>query len=271
MAAPLIEASIEKIHNLIVEGVLQPGSRLLPEHELAIMLGSSRNTTREAVRALVMAGVLDVRRGDGTYVTSLKPELLLQGISFVADLLQDDGVLELLEIRRLLEPAATAMAAQRATPVQLRSIRYVMEEMRDSAGDVEALVAHDVRFHELVNRSSGNQTIASVLIGLSGRTFRARVWRAVIEEGVAATTVSQHEQIISAIDARDPALAEASALLHVVTTEAWFRKLVQRRAPITPHLPTPKQRAARETRQDRPVAVNGCEHGVNAADTTTVP
>ena len=61
------------------------------------------------------ARVLDVRRGDGTYVTSLRPELLLAGIGAAADLLQDGFTLELVEVRRILEPAATAMAATRIT------------------------------------------------------------------------------------------------------------------------------------------------------------
>ena len=66
------------------------------------------------------ARVLDVRRGDGTYVTSLRPELLLAGIGAAADLLQDGFTLELVQVRRILEPAATAMAA---TPDHRRHAR----------------------------------------------------------------------------------------------------------------------------------------------------
>ena len=105
MAAPLIDQAIEHIRDLIVRGVLEPGSRLPPEPELAAILGCSRSTTREAVRSLVMTRVLDVRRGDGTYVTSLRPELLLEAIGFAVDLMRDESLLELWEIRMLLEPA----------------------------------------------------------------------------------------------------------------------------------------------------------------------
>ena len=79
MAAPLTEAAIEQVRHLITSGQLVPGQRLPPEAELAESLGTSRSTVREAVRALVTARVLDVRRGDGTFVTSLRPELLLAG------------------------------------------------------------------------------------------------------------------------------------------------------------------------------------------------
>lgn len=95
MAAPVTEAAIAKIRELIIAGELRPESRLPPEAELADRLGVSRGSAREAVRALVTARVLDVRRGDGTYVTSLRPQLLLEGIGFAVDMMRDDSALEL--------------------------------------------------------------------------------------------------------------------------------------------------------------------------------
>ena len=111
MPASLTEAAIEQVRELIASGSLSPGERLPPEAELAESLGTGRNTMREAVRALVSARVLEIRRGDGTFVTSLRPELLLAGIGAAADLLHDDFTLELVQVRRILEPAATRFAA----------------------------------------------------------------------------------------------------------------------------------------------------------------
>ncbi|MDF2581206.1 MAG: FadR family transcriptional regulator, partial [Microbacterium sp.] len=76
------DEAIEKIKDMIVRGELAPGSRLPPEKDLAERLGLSRSSMREAVKALEVIRVLDVRRGDGTYVTSLEPKLLLEAISF---------------------------------------------------------------------------------------------------------------------------------------------------------------------------------------------
>jgi GntR family transcriptional repressor for pyruvate dehydrogenase complex len=73
VSAPRTEAVIQEMRAMIASGRLNPGSRLPAEAELSTMVGASRNTVREAVRALVTARVLDVRRGDGTYVTSLRP------------------------------------------------------------------------------------------------------------------------------------------------------------------------------------------------------
>src|SRR5690625_6072066 len=98
---------------MIVSGELGPGQRLPPEKELSERLGLSRNSLREAVKSLAVIGVLDVRRGDGTYVTSLRPELLLEAMSFVVDLHQDASVLEIFAVRRILEPAAAELAVDR--------------------------------------------------------------------------------------------------------------------------------------------------------------
>jgi GntR family transcriptional regulator, transcriptional repressor for pyruvate dehydrogenase complex len=126
MAAPMIDQAIEHIRDLIVRDALEPGSKLPPEPELAAILGCSRSTVREAVRSLVMARVLNVRRGDGTYVTSLRPELLLDGIGFATDLMRDESLLELWEIRMLLEPSATAKAAEKISGGRLVELAEII-------------------------------------------------------------------------------------------------------------------------------------------------
>ncbi len=225
MGAPLTEAAIQKVRDMIASGELVPGARLLPEAELAAQLGAARNTVREAVRALVTTRVLDVRRGDGTFVTSLRPELLLAGIGAAAELFQEGFSLELLGVRRILEPAATAMAALRIDEATLAVLENCLGSMR-AAGSEEELLRFDTEFHATVATSAGNETLASMLSGLSSRTLRARAWRGVLEEDSTARTLAQHADILRALAARDPALAEAAALVHVATTEAWLRRVL---------------------------------------------
>lgn len=226
MAAPMIDQAIEHIRDLIVRGVLEPGSKLPPEPELAAILGCSRSTVREAVRSLVMARVLDVRRGDGTYVTSLRPELLLDGIGFATDLMRDESLLELWEIRMLLEPPATAKAAEKISDGRLVELAEILEQMRRSADDDSVLVRHDARFHELVAQAAGNHTLASLLGSMSSRTMRARIWHGLREAGASVAAISQHAEILNALQARDPKMAHAAAVLHVGSNQAWFRQIV---------------------------------------------
>ena len=226
MAAPLTEQAIDKIRGLIIDGDLRPGARLPPEQELASQLGSSRNTTREAVRALVTARVLDVRRGDGTYVTSLRPELLLEGIGFAVELMQEESALELIEVRRALEPAATELAAERIDDAGLAELRRHLGLMRAAETDMERLVLHDQDFHQTVAAAAQNPTMASMLRGISSGTLRARAWRGILEEDAGMRTIAEHEAIYNALAAGDGALARAAALVHVATTEAFLRRVV---------------------------------------------
>ena len=114
-AVALTDEAIGKIKEMIISGRVRPGEKLPREADLAAELGLSRNSLREAVKALTLVNVLDVRQGDGTYATSLAPSLLLEALSFIIDFHRDDTVLEFFEVRRILEPAATG--ARRAADV----------------------------------------------------------------------------------------------------------------------------------------------------------
>lgn len=225
MSAPLTEAAIRQIREMIAGGQLVPGSKLAPEAELAAALGASRNTVREAVRGLVTAGVLDVRRGDGTYVTSLRPEQLLEGIGAAAELMAEGFSLELVQVRRILEPAATALAALRIDEDALAELETLLDRMR-SAESEEALVQMDSDFHAVVAAASGNVTLASMLGGVSIRTTRSRIWRGIIEDEAKSQTIAQHAEILRALREGDPTLGEAAALVHVATTEASVRRMI---------------------------------------------
>lgn len=216
------QRAIDDIKAMIIRGELAAGERLPKEADLAARLGISRNSLREAVRALTLARILEARQGDGTYVTSLDPNLLLDAMTFVVDFHRDDTVLEFLEVRRILEPAATAMAALTMTDEQIDGLRAVLAELDPNPG-VESLVANDLEFHRRVAVGSGNTVLCSLIEGLSGPTTRARIWRGLTQEGAVARTIEQHTAICDAIAARQPDLARAWATIHVAGVEQWLR------------------------------------------------
>ncbi|WP_433528174.1 FadR/GntR family transcriptional regulator [Micromonospora sp. CA-263727] len=219
------DEAIDKIKQMIVAGELRPGDRLPREPDLAERLGLSRNSLREAVRALALIRVLDVRQGDGTYVTSLDPALLLDALSFVVDFHRDDTVLDFLEVRRILEPAATALAAQRASDEDVAALREVLDGLGDSP-TIEELVANDLEFHRLIAACAGNNVLSSLLDSLSGPTTRARIWRGLTQEGAVDRTREQHAAILDAIAARQPELARSWATVHVAGVEEWLRRVL---------------------------------------------
>ncbi|MFD0660202.1 FadR/GntR family transcriptional regulator [Thermocatellispora tengchongensis] len=170
--------------------------------------------------------MLDVRRGDGTYVTSLEPRLLLEGLGLAVELLQDDTLLEIVEVRRLFEPVATGLAATRITDEQLAEVGEHLEAMRAASDDIEKLNRFDAAFHRAVVSATGNETLSTLLDGISSRTLRMRVWRGTVEANASHKTVAEHEAIYEALLARDATLAQAAALIHVSTTETWLRSVL---------------------------------------------
>lgn len=219
----LADEAILRIKEMIVTGKLAPGARLPREADLASQLGLSRNSLREAVRALSMINILDVKQGDGTYVTSLEPQVLLDTLTFVVDFHRDDSVLEFLRVRRILEPAAAAMAAQLIDEVALSALQRVVDASSPDA-EPEELFALDAEFHRLIGVASGNSVLASLIEGLSGPTNRARVWRGRTEVGAQERTVREHRAILDALAAHAPDIAHAAMVGHVAGVENWLRK-----------------------------------------------
>lgn len=228
------DEAIEKIKAMIVSGELAPGDRLPPEKELSDRLGLSRNSMREAVKALEVIRVLDVRRGDGTYVTSLEPHLLLEAISFVIDLHDDDSLLEVFAVRRMLESQATGLAATYATAGTLAALHGEIEAGARSE-TLDELVEHDSRFHSEIARATGNGYLASLIESLSSQTIRARIWRGLTEQDAVQRTLLEHQAIADAIEQKDAVLAAALATAHIAGVERW---LAQAAASGDPSAPT---------------------------------
>jgi DNA-binding FadR family transcriptional regulator len=181
------DEAIDRIKQMIVAGELRPGDRLPREADLAARLGLSRNSLREAVKALALIRVLEVRQGDGTYVTSLDPALLMETMGFVLDLHQDASVLEFFEVRRILEPAAAARAALRMPDAEITAMRALLDDLGPEPSADEQL-ASDVEFHRLLAIGSGNRTLASIIESLRQPTYRARIWRGLTQTGAVNRT-----------------------------------------------------------------------------------
>jgi GntR family transcriptional repressor for pyruvate dehydrogenase complex len=218
----LTQAAIDQIKDMIVRGELRPGDRLPIENELAARLGLSRGSLREAVRALALMRVLEVRQGDGTYVTSLEPELLLQSISFLTELNQEATLVQVLDARRMLEAGAVMLAAHFATPEELATLERLVDEM-PGCETVEAFVENDMEFHRVIAVASRNDVVVALLDNLSSRTARARVWRGIAETGANERTIGEHRAIYEAIATRRGDLASALITAHIANVESWLR------------------------------------------------
>lgn len=106
--------------------------------------------------------------------------------------------------------------------------------MREARDDVEQLNAHDAAFHRAVISATGNDSLLTLLEGISGRTLRARIWRGLVDDQAAGRILAEHESIFTALSYRDAFLGQAAALLHVNNTEQWLREhLRSLESPVT--------------------------------------
>ncbi|WP_394347271.1 FadR/GntR family transcriptional regulator [Streptomonospora litoralis] len=222
---PVTQRAIDHIKQMIAAGELRPGDRLPTERDLAAGLGVSRSSIREAIRALTTLGVLEVRHGAGVYVTPLRPGDLLETFSVLAEISQGETLVEVLQVRRMLEPAATALAAARADEVQLRRLAGILERI-DAGGSEGETVAADLSFHQAIVEITGNATLLAINDGLSSRTFNARVWHGHRAAGITARLREDHERIYQALRDRDPDAARAAATMHVMEVERWLRGIL---------------------------------------------
>ena len=208
---------------MLISGQLKAGDRLPPENELSDQLGLSRSSLREAVKALELIRVLDVRRGDGTYVTSLEPGLLTETMGFMVEIHQESSAPELLEVRRILEPGAAAHAAARINARGLAALRTCLDSVPVQASAVQ-LAAHDFAFHSQIARASGNPYLAGMLDSLTGSALRLRTWHRIVEAGAVSAVLGEHAAILEALTLGDADLARSLMTVHVASAERWLRR-----------------------------------------------
>ena len=216
--------AIDNIRAMIRSGELGPGDRLPPENELAERLGVSRGSLREAVRALSQINVLDVRRGDGTYVTSLAPGELLSGMVFAMELLQVQGLEEVVEVRRLLLPPAAALAAQRVTKEQLADMHAVVDQL-ERATEPDEIAGLHRRFGSLVSDASGNETLSSILraLQLRGENIR-RAWLSA-DPANRDIALAHQRMLLDALERGDSDMARSIAAVQVDERRRWLEHI----------------------------------------------
>lgn len=208
---------VARLLDLIQQRHLGPGDRLPAERELAASMGVSRSSLREALRALTVLGVAEMRHGAGTYVSSLEPELLVRHLSFVLSL-SEHASDQLFEARKVVEPAMAALAAGRIDDGTLDLLDGCVERARSAIGDAEAFMEADVALHEAIRVAAENAVLGRFMesiraVGLASRR-RTGARRAVQEQ-----TVKDHRAIVAALRAHDPEAASAAMHRHIENVE----------------------------------------------------
>jgi DNA-binding FadR family transcriptional regulator len=221
-----LDKALHGLRALIADGALRPGDRLPSEGELCETLGVSRGSLREAIRTLGALGVLETRHGSGSYVSELRAADLIGSLSLTVGLLPMAGVLELTELRRVLEPHAAALAAARMDAETVEKLDALLGEIEQS-DDFEDHSRLDHEFHMTISRVAGNDALTSLIDVLRSRSRAYRIHDVHDAAELKLHSDAGHRAILRGLADADPVAASAAASAHVAYTEYWVRKYTE--------------------------------------------
>jgi GntR family transcriptional repressor for pyruvate dehydrogenase complex len=223
---PIVQKSIseqvaQRLLTMIRSGLLKPDQQLPPERELAAMLGVGRPAVREAIRGLALLGLLRIRQGEGTFVSSLETRELLEPLEMIIDL--NAGTLEaLFDARLIIETGVAALAATRIDDAELDRLARNVEDEARLLADPAAFAAADVEFHEAIIDACDNPFLQSIagslyMLGKKSRSITSRI-PATLER-----SLQDHREILVALKARDPQQAADAMRSHLIHVRDAYR------------------------------------------------
>jgi DNA-binding FadR family transcriptional regulator len=211
----------DQIRRLITKGDVAPGERLPAERDLARQLGVSRPSLREALIALEVEGLLDVRVGSGIYVA--QPGGAGRGVEIGGA----SGPFEVIRARWMIEGECAALAAKHGSAAQLRAIRRAHADLRREAKRHHNPLGADRAFHMRIAEATGNSALELVVQTLwdqrVGPLYRALETK-LEYPAMAAETLSEHSAVLDAILARNPAAARTAMRQHMDMTKNRYTK-----------------------------------------------
>lgn len=214
--ARISEKLARDLEQLLQDGVWRPGDQLPGERDLASRFGVSRSSVREALRILELHGWVEIRQGDGTRVASPSESF---GRRLRSRLHQEDFILELFEVRRILEPAVAALAAERSHSQGVARLEELLAQQQAAKGDLYRFVELDMVFHKTLADMSRN-AVLSEIVGLLEVELRQIRLVSTAKRYRPQVTLSEHLRILEAIRASDPEAARQAMLAHLSTVES---------------------------------------------------
>ena len=207
------EEVADRIRVLMLDGTFAANQPLPSERHLAERFGVSRGSIRDALRTLETIGLLETRHGQGTYPRELSVDRLVAPLASVmayrADL-QD----ELLDVRRMFEPAVARVAAIRATEEDLADLQRILETQRNKLKAGESAITEDTAFHAVLARATRNRVIMSIMATLNDLLVESRT-HSLEQRGRPARSIDGHEAVVTALGRRDAEGASEAMYKHI--------------------------------------------------------
>lgn len=219
----LAEQVQEQIYQYILNTPIAIGAKLPNEFELGEKFGVGRSTIREAVKLLISRGILEVRRGSGTYVVSTTPmDLDPLGLGAVEDKMA--LAMDLVNVRMILEPGIAEMAAMNATARDVERLRELCAVIEQKIETGENYIEEDIAFHTAVAKCSGNMVVEQLvpIIDTAVMMFVNVTHRKLTQE-----TIMTHRAVTDAIAERDPMGAKSAMMMHMTFNRNMIKDMMK--------------------------------------------
>lgn len=212
----LSDSIVERLKDMIVRKELVAGQRLPSEQELAESFGVGRHTVREALKKMEIMGLAESRVGQGSFITGVNPKDVLDFMTNQLVMSQGD-MINLMELRRILEVSSASLAAQRATEEDLEEIFLRVSLMQSCRDDVKRFVEEDVNCHFAIAKATGNEYFGVVLNAIQDMLLSVQR-EVVVAEGAIERALEYHRLIYEAIKDKKSAEAELWMNKHMEST-----------------------------------------------------
>jgi len=215
----IVEDVIKEISNYILEGIIdgtiKKGDRIPTERELSERLGIGRSTLREAIKVIAMMGLLEVRTGQGTFVTEGNSDFYAAPLAW-GIIIAEKSIAELVEARLLLEGEAVYLATIRASEQELQAIENSMIAMREASegGDISAFMKEDLAFHISIANAAHNAVILQTLKAIRN-LLEMWIEKVLVNMSAVKLTLAEHEVVYRGIVSKDPDSAREGMRNHL--------------------------------------------------------
>lgn len=207
------EEVADRIRTLILDGTFPQGQPLPSERVLTEQFGVSRGSIRDALRMLETIGLIETQHGRGTFPRELTVDRLVAPLASMMAF-QSDLRDELMDVRRMFEPAVARVAAQRATEKDFDDLDRILEAQRRKLKKGHSAIVEDTEFHAALARSTGNRVVVSLMATLNDLLVESRTL-SLKQKGRPAKSIEGHESVVAALRHRDPDAAARAMTHHI--------------------------------------------------------
>lgn len=231
----VVQSAISKIKELIDQEYFKFGDKLPPERELAKLLGISLPSLREALRALSILGIAEMRPGSGSYLRSSMSDWSSDPFSLLFNLNRPVHI-DLFEARMGIEGIIAELAAKKRTEEDLKNMEVALQNMRSNLGDKKEYIEYEIKFHQTIIKAARNTILEDFMEKMYKILYESRQRTVEQLKDIYKESYLEHYQIFRHIKGRDPKRARKAMVDNLAKVEKRFQKYTKEKGRPQPSI-----------------------------------